>query len=648
MRWELHSDGSFDIVCNAGALRNAFPGFDHQDIRPVRVQAGDNRLRYELAQGSLELTFVNDAGKLRLGCTLRGCTVAPHWLHPVHTARVEGFSRAFRQGIGFSGPTGIVEFASQKGAWVVESYMLGALVDGDENTLVFGPEHHRDFHFKAQMYNRLFRYNFRNREVDENPAMFEAGMRTERVPLSGDLVLPEIVFCESRGLFDALRAAATRLATAGNVPAARPPCYHYCSCYHYGVHFTTGHLDHVLDGLAKVDPQVRLHTVQIDDWYMTSHGDWLTPRESHYPGGVALAFAKIKAAGREPGVWVAPFMVGCNSELARKHPDWLLRKEDGSLQIHWKNFVGGLGDYEHYVLDTSHPDALEWVRTVFSTFRGMGVKFFKTDFLEWGYRDSAKFRRHTPGRTGAQYFDDVMRTIRGAIGDDSYWLGCITYFAPSVGYMNGMRVSSDIGLSWDHEGAAGNDGVGGGVGNVLDESYATLYMNNVLWQNDPDVVFVRNWHLDFTDDEFRSLAAFAGVLGHSVNTSDEIGDLPPERLAWWRWLRPSDEPWTARLPFYARKFPLRVAVRDYRDANGQAVFALNDTHAPVATVLRIADVTGQESAAVYRWSPKGAELMGTVDRLVIELETHASELLFVSRDGAPPPADLNLGGSRGV
>jgi hypothetical protein len=279
--------------------------------------------------------------------------------------------------------------------------------------------------------------------------------------------------------------------------------------------------------------------------------------------------------------------------------------------------------------------------------RGWGVRFFKTDFLEWGFRDSTRFARHTPGKTGAQYFDDVMKAIRESIGDDSYWLGCITYFAPSVGYMDGMRMTSDVGLKWGLAGGVGNDGVGGGTPNMIEESYATLYMNNVLWQNDPDVVYVRDWHIELSENEFRSLAAWAGVLGHSVNTSDEIGDLPPQRLAWWRWIRPSNEPWTARLPYFGRTCPLRVAVRDYPDANGQAVLALNDKPSAVTTVLQLRDLTGQQSAAVYRWSPEGADLLGTLDRLLLELDAHHSELLFVSRDGNAPPRDLNLGGSRG-
>jgi hypothetical protein len=403
----------------------------------------------------------------------------------------------------------------------------------------------------------------------------------------------------------------------------------------------------VLEGLEKTDPARHLKTVQIDDWYMTSRGDWLTFRQSHYPGGLQVAFDKIRAAGRTPGVWVAPFMVGCDSELARRHPDWLLHKNDGTLHTHWRHFVGGMPDFEHYVLDTSNPEALAWVREVFTTMHRMGARFFKTDFLEWGFRDSTRFARHTPGKTGAQYFDDVMRTIREAIGPESYWLGCITYFAPSIGYMNGMRMTSDVSHAWGTEGAVGNDGVGGGTQNMLDESFATLYMNNIFWQNDPDVVYVRDWHIDMNETEVRSLAAWVGLLGHTVNTSDEIGDLPPHRLAWWRWIRPGAAPSTARLPYFAKKYPLRVAVRDYPDANGWAVLFLNTTGQPVCETASLQDLVGRESAVAFHWEPGIARPAGALREFVIRLQPHESALYFVSRDGAPPPADLNLGGSRG-
>ena len=158
--------------------------------------------------------------------------------------------------------------------------------------------------------------------------------------------------------------------------------------------------------------------------------------------------------------------------------------------------------------------------------------------------------------------------MRQAMGDECHWLACISYFAPMIGLVDSMRVSSDVGTKWGTEGGNGNDGVGGGTQNMIEESFATLYQNNILWQTDPDVVFVRDWHTHHQAHEVESLMRWHGLLGHSINTSDEIGDLPPERLAMWRWLRPQEQPWTAELPFFAEGHIFRIAVRDYPQANG--------------------------------------------------------------------------------
>jgi len=641
MTWQIHPDGSFDLITPAAALRRAWPALDHQPVRCTRVDFGDGRLVYHLPEGALRLDFADAA----VTCRLDGFKQAPHWVQPIHGARIETATRVFRQGIGFSGPTGALPFTDLgETQWSLESYMLVGLFDEDEQTTTLAAHHHRDFLFRANLHHRVYRHNFRNREIDETIRLFEAGFRTERIPLDGALELPALHVRTGAGLFDTLRQTARDIAAANDARAPVRPRYHYCSWYHHSANLTEELLLPIVDGMAEADPDRHVQTVQIDDGYQRSRGDWLTFNH-RWPRGLKPVFEHIQQAGYTPGVWVGPFMVGCSSRLATEHPDWLLKGLDGQPLVEWRHYHGSSPDFEHHILDTSHPEALAWVHEVFRTFRSWGVRFFKTDFVEWGYKDSTRVRRHTPGKTGAQYFDDVLRTIREAIGDDSHWLGCITYFAPSVGYCDSMRVSSDVGVQWAGHGGTGNDGVGGGTPNMIEESYATLYMNQVLWQNDPDVLFLRDWHVFHQDHETRSLACWHGLLGHSINTSDEVGDLPPERLAWWRWLRPQEEPWTAHLPYFAKGHPFRVVVRDYPRANGWAVLLLNEYGDRRLGRCRVQELIGRPAARAFAWSPDGAADLGEVSKFVEELDGHASVLRFLSRDGAPPPANLNLGGS---
>ncbi len=654
MKWRIHADGTFDINAGFGALRGCRPAVDHAPVCPIRVEAAADAVAYHLAEGTLRLSFASVGGRVELKATLAEARTAPRWLSVVAEARLEGFDACFRQGIGFSGPSGALRFAQLGDEWHVPSHMLLALLAMDsERTMTVAPHETRGFLFRADLRQTAWRHNFRNREVDGTRRTLELAFRTESIPLDGPLTLPTLHVQSGEGLFGALREAARGIAAAAGARSAAcggpasAPRYHYCSWYHRAEHFSHGDLRQVLDGLDRADPSRHAQTVQVDMGYGPHLGDWLLPSHK-WPDTLKPAIAEITARGYAAGVWVGPFMVGNESRLAQEHPDWLLRDNDGNRLVEWRHYDGQHRDHEHYVLDTSHPGAMEYLIYTFKTLREWGVTFFKTDFLEWGYKDSTKVRRHTPGKTGAQYFDDALRAIRGAIGGASHWLACISYFAPCVGYVDSMRVSSDVGVQWGTQGGNGNDGVGGGTQNMIEESFATLYQNNILWQCDPDVVFLRDWHIHHQPHETLSLARWHGLLGHSVNISDEIGDLPPARLALWRWMRPQAEPWTAELPYFASGHTFRVAVRDYPQANGWAVLLLNAEKDARLGRCELRRLVGMDTARVFRWSPDAAEPLGEKSEILCELDGHASELLFVSRDGAPPPPDLNMGGSRGA
>ena len=642
----IHPDGAFDIVAGSLALRHAYPAIDHEPLHPLSVSvtatAEQQRITYTLATGCLVLTFTREDDALRIGCELSGVERAPHWLHPLAGARLHGVARLFRTGVGFSGPTNFVDLAAQPAQYAFESYLITGLAAPDRTTLAVSAREVGDFMQKSHVENRLHHRQFRNREVDRNVAYFEAGFSCENMPLpAGRLTLPDLYLSAAEESWPALRRAAAAIARAlqARVPA---PTYHFCTFYRRGIHYTRQELRHLLDGLAA--QRHPLHTIQIDGGYCASYGDWLAPHPARFPDGMADAFRDIANQGYTPGIWVGPFMVSNRSELAAQHPDWLLHWADGTRIVEWRCYDGSLEDEEVFVLDTSHPEALAYLVQVFRTFYDWGARFFKTDFLEWGWKDSTRVRRHTPGKTAAQYFDDVMRAIRQAIGEESYWLGCITYFAPSIGYVDGMRVSSDVGVSWDGAGGIGNDGVGGGTQNMLDESYGCQFFNNLFWQNDPDVTFLRDEYINMSSDEIFALACWNGILGVAINTSDDFQHLPPERLRLWEFIRPQREPWTARLPYWEGGSHLKVAVRDYPALQSWAVVILNDQRDPRTERLFLKDWFAQATAHVFTWGPDGAEPQGERTEWLAELPGRRATVLYLSTDGAPPPVGLSIGG----
>jgi hypothetical protein len=642
--WTVREDGSFDVEIEGVRLAGCYPAIDGVPVRPLSIvverAAGGTSVEYRLwGGGSLLLTFAKDEDSLVLRSTLRGMVRAPHWVQPIAGATVEGAAQFFKQGLGFGGPSGFFAIDAADGLWSRESYYAAGLVSADDATLALGPYDHARFLFKATLANRVARRGLVDRHVDRAVALLECGFSTERVAVQGELALPEIHAIASPRSWDAFRRLAIR---AGRVMKARPvakPAYHWCSWYRRGSYFDRRELDELLVGLARIQPAIPLQTIQIDDGYCASPGDWLIPNQL-WPGGLEGAFGAIRAAGYRAGVWIAPFMVGSRSQLYRQHPEWVLHGLDGRPVVEWKNYDNGKpdahGDEETYALDTSNPEAFAWLRSVFKTLRGWGCRFFKTDFMDWGFKDSLSVKRHVAGKTSVELFRETLAMIRQEIGEDSYWLGCIAPFASFIGYADGMRVANDIGPIW-------NDG---SAGNLVGETWADQWFNNVWWQNDPDCTMLRDRFTELSEAEVRALAYWNGVLGGSLNTSEYFQELPAERLKLWRFLEPDDKPWTATTVQWHRARTVRALAREYAGRDAWAVVALNPSGGQATEVVRVKDAIGLDEAYAFAWEPGRARPLGKVSTLVPELAPHSAALYYLSKRDDPPPPDLSLGGKQ--
>ena len=406
MQVQTHSDGSFSLHSHAGSITNCWPAFDYQPLRCARVDVDDQHITYHCANGQVHLHFNKD----HISSTLSGFQTAPRWVQIIAGAQFEGMSSFFRQGIGFSGPTGSLDF-DQLGQerWSYESYLLLGLMNHEDDVCCLYPHKHTSFLFRANIHQEVYNHNFRNREVDDCVKTLSCGFRTECIAIDSELALPDLYFNCGNGLYQHLQKTAQEIAKANDARVPSKPRYHYCSWYHHNANLTESLFFDAIDGMQRVDPKKHMQAAQIDDGYCTSRGDWLTPKTHLWPHGLEPVFKKVQDAGYAPGIWVAPFMVGCSSTIVTKHPDWLLHHADGSLVKEWVRYHSGSPDFEHHILDTSHPDALAWIKEVFETMYAWGARVYKTDFLEWGYKDSTRFKRYTPGKTGAQYFDDVMK-----------------------------------------------------------------------------------------------------------------------------------------------------------------------------------------------------------------------------------------------
>jgi len=647
LQWQVHPDGSFDLLTCGPALRGCYPALDGVAIHPVATEVGAeegaSKITYTLTEGELILRLRVDGGVAVLGASVRGMPAAPHRVEPC-VAQVVGAQQLFRQGLGFAGPSGLVDLDPGGDLWSYDSYAVTGLCGQNDGALVIAAHDHSRFLQKCILRNHVGHWGLVNRRVHEARVELDAAFHTENVPLpEGRLDLPELHFRYAGSAYDALHTTALEIARQMGARTSCPPAYHWCSWYYAYHNLSQELLEGHLDGLKHLDPPVPLQAMQIDAGYYTHAGDWLEPNQL-WPGGMEMAFRAIREAGYRPGIWIAPFMVGNRSRLAAEHPDWILRDTDGAPVTEWRwyggNAIWGYRDEEYYVLDTSHPDAFEYLRSVFRALRAWGATFFKTDFMDWGLKDSARVRRHTPGRTSVEHFRDVLSMIREEIGEESHWLACIAPYAPFIGFADSTRIANDISVTWS----------AGSTGNMIQESVADQYFNNVWWQNDPDVIYLRDFHINLNESEVRSLAYWQGILGGSINTSAPLHQIAPERLRLWRFLEPSKEHWTARLPYWEQKRKLRVAVREFPDPGTFAVLALNPTEEPVTERLEVRDLTGRERLYCYHWGPEGATAAdpsgGDWSFVTPQLAPHESALYYLSTEGARPPADLTLGGAR--
>jgi alpha-galactosidase len=257
---------------------------------------------------------------------------------------------------------------------------------------------------------------------------------------------------------EALAAWADRYARLAGVAGLRPAPTAWCSWYHYYGAVSEADVLENLDAAGARD--LPIDVIQIDDGWQSEIGDWLTysDRFSSLPG---LA-DRIRREGRRAGIWIAPFLAGARSDVARRHPEWFA----GDAGHNW--------DQNLFGLDIARGE--DHLREVFGTLRSYGFDYFKLDFIYAGALADLDAYRFG------------LTVIREAVGPDAYILGSGGPILPSVGLVDAMRVAPDIGPSYEPE-----------AGDLSRPSQRAATMTTVarawqhgrFWVNDPDCLIAR-------------------------------------------------------------------------------------------------------------------------------------------------------------
>jgi alpha-galactosidase len=127
------------------------------------------------------------------------------------------------------------------------------------------------------------------------------------------------------------------------------------------------YFDHRLEPLielAETAAELGVERFVLDDgWFQGRRndrvglGDWIVDPDV-WPDGLHPLIDAVRSRGMEFGLWVEPEMINLDSDLARRHPDWIARPtlgtpaDGGRLPREWRH---------QQVLDLVNPDAWQYV-----------------------------------------------------------------------------------------------------------------------------------------------------------------------------------------------------------------------------------------------------------------------------------------------
>ncbi|MCG8416377.1 MAG: alpha-galactosidase [Proteobacteria bacterium] len=396
----------------------------------------------------------------------------------------------------------------------------------------------------------------------------------------------------------------------------------WCSWYHFFHDVTEDDVLRNLDALAARSDPIPVDVIQLDDGYQRAIGDWLTTNEK-FPRGLEPLARDIRAAGFQPGIWTAPFCVVAESWIYQEHRDWLLgdRGEPFRALAHPQWSASGWV----YALDTSYQPVLEHVRAVFRSLVEMGYTYHKLDFL---FAAATRADARDPRVTRAERLRRGLDTVREAVGDSAFMLGCGCPLGPAVGVVDGMRIGPDVAPSWhidDPTVVPGLEPAMPATGSAVRSILHRAFMHRRLWLNDPDCLMARTRDTGLTAGEVQTLAASIAVTGGMVVFSDDVAVLSADDRS-----------------------RIRQVIELARAVDAMAPRGAARAHGwldPAGVRAMVARGYSAALLALINWDDTGAEIgfsladSGLAERPREALLGSPSEAALSAGPGAPPPAD---------
>ncbi|MHA1683686.1 MAG: alpha-galactosidase [Promethearchaeota archaeon] len=305
----------------------------------------------------------------------------------------------------------------------------------------------------------------------------------------------------------------------------------YCTWYHY---YSSINEVEALKNLRFATDREKnsfftLDYFQLDDGFQASKGqcgDWRVTSKEKFPNGLKPFVEAVKKARLVPGLWIAPFNAAPFSDLAKAHPDWILRDRKG------KPIKGCfISSKFQYAIDPTHPGVLDYLESLVKFLvNDVGFKYIKIDFIYSAIYEGGVYYNQDVTRVEA--YRNALSVIRVAAGDDSFILGCGAPLMESVGMVNGMRIGTDTMAKWSMFDAALSrlNILVPGMKYALLNTITRAWMHKKFWINDPDCLLLRYKDSKNTLAEIQLEITLMGMSGGQISISEDLEKLDDESL----------------------------------------------------------------------------------------------------------------------
>jgi len=218
----------------------------------------------------------------------------------------------------------------------------------------------------------------------------------------------------------------------------------WCSWSGYYHNVTEKNITDMADWIAENLRDYGLQYMTLDDGYDRAGTNrqhyWISHWDkTKFPNGPKYLTEYLKSKGLKPGIWLVP---SSYAGAVEEHPDWYLKTSDGDWVL----------NYDTPALDYTHPEVLEFLRELFTTFNQWGFEYYKFDgegaLIEY-FGNVDKTKLHNPQADGIEAYRKRSRVIRDTVGPRRFIEGCPAGMPPDcIDMYNSYFTGCDVYNSW--------------------------------------------------------------------------------------------------------------------------------------------------------------------------------------------------------